>query len=152
VDEFTLPGVLDASRLFRYIDETAAVSAITYTRVPMVTASFDAAVFAAPAYTGDIIRLEAGITGAGRSSLELGVKIFAFNPVTSRRVTVAQLYTVFVAVGRDGKPVPLPRRPVLSPERMKEYMERRRAREERRRWISRIIEQVGQLARGLTPF
>jgi len=147
VDEFTLPGVLDASRLFRYIDEAAAVSAIRFTGAPMVTASFDAAVFAAPARTGDIVRLEAGITGAGRSSLEIAVKVFAENPVEARRATVAQLYTVFVAVGPDGRPVPLPRRPVLSPEREKAYLERRRAREERRRRIASIVEQVRQLAR-----
>jgi len=146
VDEFTLPGVLDASRLFRYIDETAAVSAIRYTAAPMVTASFDAAVFAAPAYTGDIIMLEAGITGAGRSSLEIGVKIFAENPVRGRRTAIARLYTVFVSVGPDGRPRPLPRRPTLSPKREKEFMERRKAREERRRQIAEIVEQVRSLA------
>ena len=146
VDEFTLPGVLDASRLFRYIDETAAVSAIGFTGAPVVTASFDAAVFAAPARVGDLLRLEAGITGAGRSSLEVAVKIFAENPVLQRRATVAALYTVFVAIGPDGRPVPLPRRPVLSPERVRSYEERRRMREERRKWIARIVEQVRSLA------
>ena len=145
-DEFTLPGVLDASRLFQAIDEVAAVSAIKFTGMPMVTASFDAAVFAAPAYVGDLVEFQAGITGAGRSSLEIGVKIFAENPALGRRVTVAQLYTVFVGLGEDGRPAPLTRRPVLSPERMRGFEERRRIRGERRRWVSRVVELARSLA------
>lgn len=147
VDEFTLPGVLDASRLFRYIDEAAAVSAIRHTASPMVTASFDAAVFAAPAYTGDIVRIEAGITGAGTSSLEIAVKTVAENPVTGRKATVAKLYTVFVNIGPDGRPRPLPRRPTLAPGRLRDYQERRRLRQERRKWAHEIAEAAAQLAR-----
>jgi len=141
-DEFTLPGVLDASRLFQIIDEVAAATAIRYAAVPMVTASFDAAVFASPARIGDVLRLEAGITGAGRSSLEAAVKIFAENPAEARRSTVAQLYVVFVAVGPDGKPRPLPRRPALSPERQEAFQARKRMREERRRKVAELVNAV----------
>lgn len=141
-DEFTLPGVLDASRLFQIIDEVAAATAIRYAGVPMVTASFDAAVFASPARTGDLLRLEAGITGAGKSSLEAAVKIFAENPVEGRRAAMAQLYVVFVSVGPDGRPRPLPRRPVLSPEKQEAFTARRRMREERRRRVSELVKAV----------
>ncbi len=145
-EELALPGVMDASRLFRYIDEVGAVSAIKYTGMPVVTASFDAAVFASPARMGDMVRMEAGLTGAGRTSLEVAIKIVAENPVVGREATVARLYAVYVALGLDGRPAPLRRRPVFSPERLRGYEERKRMREERRRRLSELLALVRGLA------
>ncbi|KSW12495.1 hypothetical protein CF15_07175 [Pyrodictium occultum] len=148
-DTFTLPGVLDASRLFYYIDQMAAVPAIEFTGAPMVTAGFDAAVFASPARVGDLVKLESGITGAGRSSLEVAVRVAAKNPqLEETERTVALLYATMVAVDEEGRPRPLPRRPLLSGERMREYLERRRLREDRRRGVGRIVEQARRLAGG----
>ncbi|OWJ55506.1 acyl-CoA thioesterase [Pyrodictium delaneyi] len=148
-DTFTIPTVMDASRLFYQIDQMAAVPAIEYTGAAMVTAGFDAVVFASPARVGDLVKLEAGITGAGRSSLEVAVRVAAYNPVTEdRERTVALLYATMVAVDEQGRPQPLPRRPVLSDERMQEYLERRRVREERRRIAWQLIEHARELVRG----
>lgn len=146
-DTFTIPTVMDASRLFYQIDQMAAVPAIEYTGAAMVTAGFDAVVFASPARVGDLVKLEAGITGAGRSSVEVAVRVAARNPQAEDvERTVALLYATMVAIDEEGRPRLLPRRPVLSEERLREYLERRRLRDERRRVAQRIVEHARLLA------
>ncbi|WP_083756287.1 acyl-CoA thioesterase [Hyperthermus butylicus] len=137
---FSLHNVLDASKLFYTIDQIAAIAAIKAARAPVVTASFDAAVFASPARVGNILRLEAGVTGVGRTSIEVLVKVVADDPVAERSATVAKLYTVLVSVGPDGRPSPPPVKPVVPEELQKGFMERKRVREEKRRKVREIIE------------
>ncbi len=61
-ETFSIPTVLDASKLFYEIDQVAVVAAIKAVKNQVVTASFDAAVFAAPARVEDILRIEAGVS------------------------------------------------------------------------------------------
>jgi len=144
---FSLPRVLDATKFFYIIDEVGALTAIRATGSPVVTASFDAAVFVSPAFVGDLLRVEAGVTGVGRTSLEVLVKVVAENPIEDRSNTVAQLYMVLVAIGPDGRPAPPRRRPVVPEPLQKEYEERRRARQARRRHVEELL----GLVKGLVP-
>ncbi len=144
---FSLPRVLDATKFFYIIDEVGALTAMRATGSPVVTASFDAAVFVSPAFVGDLLRVEAGVTGVGRTSLEVLLKVVAENPLEGRVNTMAQLYMVLVSIGPDGRPAPPRRRPVVPDHLQREYEERRVIRQARRRRVEELLE----LARGLVP-
>lgn len=95
--------------LMKHIDETAAISARRHSKCPVVTASNDGVHFHQPIRNGDIVRLESFVCSAGRTSMEVFIKISTEGD--DGKVELAAIsYLTFVALGHDGKPteVPLP--------------------------------------------
>lgn len=95
--------------LMKHIDETAAISARRHSKCPVVTASNDGVHFHQPIRNGDIVRLESFVCSAGRTSMEVFIKISTEGD--DGNVELAAIsYLTFVALGPDGKPteVPLP--------------------------------------------
>jgi acyl-CoA hydrolase len=72
------------------------------------------------------------VNDVGTTSLECGVRVEAESPVSGRRVHASSAYFVFVAIGEDGAPRPVP--PIL-PETDDQ---RRRQREARLRREARL--------------
>jgi acyl-CoA hydrolase len=72
---------------------------------PVVTVHVDGISFKAPIKIGDHILIKASINYVGKTSMLVGVKVFAENPFTgiTRHTTTA--YLVFVALDDIGKPI-----------------------------------------------
>ena len=96
--------------LMKHIDETAAISARRHSNCPVVTASNDGVHFHRPIQNDDIVRLESFVCSAGRTSMEVFIKISTEHSSTGAIELAAISYLTFVALGKDGKPteVPLP--------------------------------------------
>jgi len=96
--------------LMKHIDETAAISARRHSRCPVVTASNDGVHFHRPIQNDDIVRLESFVCSAGRTSMEVFIKISTEHSSTGVVDLAAISYLTFVALGANGKPteVPLP--------------------------------------------
>jgi acyl-CoA hydrolase len=96
--------------LMKHIDETAAISARRHSRCPVVTASNDGVHFHRPIQNDDIVRLESFVCSAGRTSMEVFIKISTEHSSTGIVDLAAISWLTFVALGPDGKPteVPLP--------------------------------------------
>jgi len=96
--------------LMKHIDETAAISARRHCRCPVVTASNDGVHFHRPIQNDDIVRLESFVCSAGRTSMEVFIKISTEHSNTGAVELAAISYLTFVALGANGKPteVPLP--------------------------------------------
>lgn len=94
-----------------WVDIAAAISAQRHCGMNVVTASIDAMNFVAPVYKGWIVNLKASVNYAARTSMEIGVRIDAENPVTKRVFHTASAYLTFVALNEHGRPTPVP--PVL---------------------------------------
>jgi len=96
--------------LMKHIDETAAISARRHARCPVVTASNDGVHFHRPIQNGDIVRLESFVCAAGRTSMEVFIKITTEGSGEGDKDLAAISFLTFVALGDDGKPteVPLP--------------------------------------------
>jgi acyl-CoA hydrolase len=96
--------------LMKHIDETAAISARRHCRCPVVTASNDGVHFHRPIQNDDIVRLESFVCSAGRTSMEVFIKISTEHSNTGAIELAAISYLTFVALGSNGKPteVPLP--------------------------------------------
>jgi acyl-CoA hydrolase len=95
-----------------WIDIAAAISAQRHSGMPVVTASIDALNFVAPVYKGWIVNLRASVNFTSRTSMEIGVRVDAENPIQKKVFHTASAYLTFVALGKDGKPAQVP--PVLA--------------------------------------
>jgi acyl-CoA hydrolase len=117
------------------MDRTAAVAAVRHARLPCVTASIDRVDFREPIYVGDLVVMRASVNYAGRTSMEVGVRVEAEDLLTGRRRHTNSCYLTFVAVDRAGRPVEVPDLIPETPEEVRRYREaadrRRRRLEER---------------------
>ena len=66
----------------KLIDTAAAVVAGRHARANTVTASIDRLDFHCPVFVGDLLFLKASMNQAGKTSMELGVRVEAENLVT----------------------------------------------------------------------
>ena len=90
------------------MDRTSAVAAIRHARNDCVTVSVDRVDFREPIHLGDLVIMKASVNFAGRTSMEVGVRIEAENLVTGERRHTNSCYLTFVAIDADGRPVAVP--------------------------------------------
>lgn len=90
------------------MDITAAVSAIRHARLVCVTASVDRVDFRETIHVGDLVIMKASVNYVGRTSMEIGVRVEAEDLLTGLRRHTNSCYLTFVAVDRNGVPVPVP--------------------------------------------
>jgi acyl-CoA hydrolase len=90
------------------MDKTAAIAAFRHSRSSVVTASIDRVDFREPIHLGDLVVMKASVNFVGRTSMEVGVRVEAEELLTGRRRHTNSCYMTFVAVDREGRPVPVP--------------------------------------------
>jgi len=101
-------GNLFGGRLMQWIDLVGAVAAVRHSRAIVVTASIDHSDFVAPAHVGDLLILKASVNRAFRTSMEVGVRAMVEDALDQTLRHVSTAYVTYVAVDRDGRPVPVP--------------------------------------------
>lgn len=104
-----LLGTVHGGVVMKMVDDIAGTVAARHSNGPAVTASMDEMAFLTPVNVGDLLHAESQVNWAGRSSMEVGVRVLAerWNQTTPATM-VATAYLVFVAVGEDGRPRPVP--------------------------------------------
>jgi acyl-CoA hydrolase len=95
-------------KVMAYFDKIACISAMRHCRKPVVTASSDSFDFLAPIKTGDAINLEAYVTCAHRTSMEVYVKVERENLLTGEKQLTARAFLTMLAIDEDGKPANVP--------------------------------------------
>lgn len=124
-------GTIFGGRIMSWIDIAGAIAAGRHARRVVVTASLDALHFVAPVKVGHVVHIKASVNWAGRTSVEVGVRVDSENPVTGEMRHTATAYATFVALDEKGTPTPVP--PVI-PEtseekrRFEQALKRREAR------------------------
>jgi acyl-CoA hydrolase len=121
------------------MDTTAAVSAIRHARLACVTVSVDRVDFREPIHVGDLVIMKSSVNYVGRTSMEIGVRVETENLLTGVRRHTNSCYLTFVAVDRNGRPVPVPRLKPETPEELRRYEAAKQRRE--RRLQERISEE-----------
>ena len=88
-----------------WIDMAAAMVAERHSNRPVVTVHVDDISFKGPIKIGDHVLIKASINYVGKTSMLVGVKVFAENPFTgiTRHTTTA--YLAFVALDDIGRPI-----------------------------------------------
>ncbi len=102
-------GNVFGGAIVRYIDEIAAAVAQRHARSNVVIASMDRMDYHCPVKVGDLLTFRASINHVGNTSMEIGVRVEAENPITGMVRHAASAYATMVALDKDGKPRRVPR-------------------------------------------
>jgi acyl-CoA hydrolase len=90
------------------MDKVAAIAAFRHSRTNVVTASIDRVDFREPIHVGDLVVMKASVNFAGRTSMEVGVRVEAEDLLSGRRRHTNSCYLTFVAIDRNGRPIEVP--------------------------------------------
>jgi len=130
VQDANIAGNVHGGYLMKLCDDAAVIAATRLAGGRVVTAAVDAMKFRSPVRVGDLITLRSQVNAAWRTSMEIGVRVESENVVTGEILHTCTAYLTMVALGEDGKPVPLPE---LAPDTPDEHNRHRSA--QRRRAI-----------------
>jgi acyl-CoA hydrolase len=99
-----LLGNIHGGEIVKLADSAAGIVAQRHSGGPAVTAALDEMAFLEPVRVGDIVRTFAQINWAGRSSMEIGVRVETqpWDDATTASLHVASAYFVFVAIDGAG--------------------------------------------------
>ena len=101
-------GNLFGGQLLAWMDEIASVSAHRHCRRVVVTASVNNVSFQRPIKQASIVTLEAKVSRAFYSSMEIFVDVFVENHVTGKKEMCNEAIYTFVAVDHNGGPIQVP--------------------------------------------
>jgi acyl-CoA hydrolase len=101
-------GTLFGGVLLSLMDEAAAIVALRRARMPVVTVHIGNVEFRAPIYQGEAAEVTARLVSVGRTSLHIRLEAYGEDLVTGVRRHCTSAEFVFVAVGPDGRPSPVP--------------------------------------------
>jgi acyl-CoA hydrolase len=144
-DMSNFAGNVHGGLLLKYLDQVAYTCATRYARNYAVTLSVDQVVFREPVHIGELVTLQASVNWTGRTSMEIGVRVTTQDLVRHVVRHTNSSYFTMVAVGPDGRPVPVP---ALHPRTTDER--RRHAAAARRRELRREIARVNEEIRAST--
>nr|WP_253932290.1 acyl-CoA thioesterase [Lewinella sp. W8] len=100
---------LMGGNLLRWMDIACAICAGKHTNRPVVTASVDNVAFGSPIRNGEVVTLEATVTRAFNTSLEIYVEATAATMQGANPRRTHHAYFTFVALDKDnGSPVAIP--------------------------------------------
>ena len=100
-------GTLLGGKIMHLVDIAGAIAAGRHSGQFVVTASFDHMDFVEPVYVGELIVLRASVNRVFRTSMEVGVKVYAENLRTAEDRHVASAYLTFVALDEERRPIPV---------------------------------------------
>ncbi|MDE2293301.1 MAG: acyl-CoA thioesterase, partial [Elusimicrobia bacterium] len=107
-----LYGTVFGGKVLAMVDKAAAVAAMRHAGRMCVTVAMDRVEFMVPIEVGDVVIVEAQVNGVGRSSIEVGVEVYAELPGGGERRHTNSCLVTMVAVDDRRRPLAVP--PLLS--------------------------------------
>jgi uncharacterized protein (TIGR00369 family) len=101
-------GNVHGGVIMKMVDEVGALAAMRHARAPVVTVAIDSMTFDEPIRVGNVVQCTAELTYVGRTSMEVRVQVVAENPIMGTSSVTNTAYLVYVALGSDGRPTPVP--------------------------------------------
>jgi acyl-CoA hydrolase len=124
-------GNVHGGWIMKLVDEAGALASTRHAAHRTVTVAIDQMIFRHPIHIGDLVILNAEVTYAGRTSMEVEVNVIAENPISGEQIHTNAAYLVYVALDDNGKPTQIPPLMVETPEeqvRMDEAVKRQQRR------------------------
>jgi len=106
-DTNTLNNLM-GGKLLHWMDIAAAISAQKHSNAIVVTASVDGVSFKEPIRLGDVVTLEAYVTRAFNTSMEVFIEVYAQNIPRGEKYKCNDAYYTFVALDSRHKPSAVP--------------------------------------------
>jgi len=101
-------GNLFGGKLMQWVDITAAIAAQRHCGRVVVTAAINHVSFDNPIKQNSVVTLEAKVSRAFSSSMEVYVDVWVENPVTGEKTKCNEAILTFVAIDQNGAPLPVP--------------------------------------------
>lgn len=101
-------GTLFGGQALAMMDTVGFVAATRHCRRTTVTARVHEVDYLAPVSEGQIVEVIAQVVATGRTSMTVAVSMVAEDLLSGDRVLAGRGRFVFVALGDDGAPVPVP--------------------------------------------
>ena len=101
-------GRIHGGTIMKLIDEAAAACAYRFCRTHVATAAIDRIDFHHPVEIGDLVRFWANVNHAGRTSVEVGVRVESEDLKSGCVTHTNSAYVVLVAIDDHGKPTAVP--------------------------------------------
>lgn len=101
-------GNIHGGEIVKSIDEAGGLAAMRHARRAVVTVTMDSITFLSPVHVGHVLTLHAAVNWVGKSSIEVGVRVEAENPVTGEITYTNSAYVVYVALDQQRKPAHVP--------------------------------------------
>lgn len=117
-DTNTLNNLM-GGRLLHWMDIAAAIAAQKHCNRIVVTASVDNVSFQHAIKLGDVVTIEAKVSRAFNTSVEVRLDVWAENIPSGSRQKSNEAYYTFVAVDQSGRTIPVPE---LKPETEEEQI------------------------------
>jgi len=134
-------GTAFGGAVMSWMDICGAIAAQRFSHTDVVTAQMDQLSFLAPIPAGHIAVVQASVNWAGRTSMEVGVRVEQEDPYTGERTHTSSAYLTFVSVDKSGVKSQVPR---LVPET---DLQRRRFEDAVRRRAERLAARQAQSQR-----
>lgn len=100
-------GNLMGGNLLRWMDIASGICSGKHCEAHVVTASVDHVSFQKPIKVGDVVTLEASVTRAFRTSVEVYVEVFAHDIKGGNPRRCNHAYYTFVGLDEDSQPTPV---------------------------------------------
>jgi acyl-CoA hydrolase len=129
-------GTVFGGKVLQMVDKAASVCAMRHSGKPVVTVAMERVEFLVPIRVGTFLIANARVNHTGRTSMEVGVEVYAEDMPGGRRVHTNSCLVTMVAVDDAGRPAPVPGLTLETPEDKKRWDEaenRRRRRLEKPR-------------------
>jgi acyl-CoA hydrolase len=107
-DMSNFAGNVHGGTLLKLLDQVAYTCATRYAKNYAVTLSVDQVVFREPIHVGELVTFQASVNRTGRTSMEIGVRVTTEDLVRQVVRHTNSCYFTMVAVGPDGRAVPVP--------------------------------------------
>ena len=106
-DTNTLHNLM-GGRMMHWMDIVSAIAAQKHSNRIVVTASVDNVSFSESIKLGNVVTLEAKVTRAFNSSMEVHIVVYAEDIPSGKKVKSNQAFFTFVAVDQLGNPIDVP--------------------------------------------
>lgn len=97
-------GVMHGGFTLYHLDTACGMTAMRHAATRVVTVAVDRMDFKSPIHMGENLLYKTSVNRAHRSSLEVGARVEAENPLTCELRHVGTAYLTFVALNEDGRP------------------------------------------------
>ncbi len=101
-------GNVHGGHVMKLVDEAGGLAAIRHARRPCATVAIDSMTFLSPVRVGQLLTLHSSVNWVGKTSIEVGIRVEAENPVTGEITHTNSAYAVYVALDDDGRPTSVP--------------------------------------------
>jgi acyl-CoA hydrolase len=108
-DQASHYGTAFGGVIVAWMDMIAAMAAQRHCGKEVVTAGIDSIIFKRPINVGDHVIIQACVNYAGRTSMEVGVRVIREDPRTDEQMITTTAHLTFVALDENKRPTDVPK-------------------------------------------